>query len=154
MFVGTTHVWAKIGTTWNLTVHLFSNSNSSVNITAQYYYFTRDYWWEGAKFLVLHPGDTHSEIYISHITTDYPVEPIFHISLLDSEGYAQGIYNLTLLHLGYSVDVGTGELYVPDISAWLDSSSSSSISFNTSPLLFDLFLLFPIVFFSRKILRK
>ena len=117
--VSTDHVRAQIGTTWNLTIRVSNNSSSAINVSFWNSYIREPYWWEGEKTLFIHPNETYSELYISHITGDTPLEPLFLVSLVNNTGQAQGFYNLTLLHPGYSYFVGTSRLYVSDIFAWI-----------------------------------
>lgn len=120
-----------IGTTWNLTVHVFENSTTAINITYQNNYILSPDWWEGRQSIIMFPNETHTEIYTSHVTGDTPLGLAFYFSLINSSKYVNGQYFLSLVHLGYPCDVGTSHLFVSNITAWLESLSSTTTSSST-----------------------
>ncbi|MHA1169535.1 MAG: hypothetical protein ACTSRU_17045, partial [Candidatus Hodarchaeales archaeon] len=124
--VGALPPLARIGTAWNLTVSVGGNSTSGVNITFHEHFAHVIDWWEGVKMFTVSPNQTRSEIYVSHAVADFPIEPMFYCSLVESTGYASGDYQLLLIHGGYPFDVGTGETSVSNITAWLEELSSTN----------------------------
>jgi hypothetical protein len=123
-----------IGETWNLTINLAHNSSSGLEVEMWGHYLYNLTEWEGTKEFQVAAGENISEIYISHFICDYPAFPAFDIHLTNSTGFAHGTYTLKQIAAGYHIDVGTGDTYISDISAWLvhrneNQTSSSSIDY-------------------------
>jgi hypothetical protein len=126
LFTYTKPTLPHIGETWNLTVRLFSNSTTGINVSYQNLYLLSPDWWEGQKNFLVHPNETQTQIYVSHITGDTPLGLAFYIRLLNNTQNAWGTYELTKLHSGYEFPVDTAHLYVSDISAWLEEMSGDN----------------------------
>lgn len=126
-FVKPTNYQPSIGTVWNLTVIVDSNSSSGILVTGYWnnYIGSRDYW-EGDKEFSMLPGETHSGLYIAHAMADFPLDINFKAKLLDSVGNSSGSVWLILEEKGYDVDYGTGEVSVDNITAWLEKRSKTS----------------------------
>lgn len=120
-----------IGTTWNLTIVIHGNSSSRVSFSFNSIDGIPLDYWEGTKNFVVSSNETRSEQYVSHCVADESPGFNFQYTLVDSTKNASGMYKFEKIHPGYSVNVGTGHLYVPNITAWLFTRSSlvtSSIS--------------------------
>jgi hypothetical protein len=115
-----------VGETWNLTIQVAANSSTGINVSFYGHYVYNMSWWDGAKAFQVEPGTTHSEIYLSHFTCDFPAFPSFNIALQDSTKQASGSYWLEKIEKGYLIDVGTGDTYIANITAWLNEMTTSS----------------------------
>ncbi|MFX0087692.1 MAG: hypothetical protein ACFFAU_18725 [Candidatus Hodarchaeota archaeon] len=140
----------SIGTIFNLTISLDGNSSSGLEIK---YVGTGDpqYYWEGIQEFSIHPNETHSELYVNHYVSD--VTPLFNFQyyLIEPDKSASGTYCLEQTHPGYAVTVGTGNLYVKNITLWLEQLSSTQISYS-SPVLVVLTVVFCV--YSLKLITK
>ncbi|MHA2248313.1 MAG: hypothetical protein ACXADY_25410 [Candidatus Hodarchaeales archaeon] len=127
------YVW-NIGTTWNLTIHVFSNSSSAVNITMIRAAMSDgfDWWFSGNFTYQIYPNEIRSEIYVSHVSCDYIPSYNFKCSLADVSENASGTYLFQTIHRGYDVSVGTGCMSVGNITAWLEHPTTEPSS-TTNP---------------------
>lgn len=144
----------KIGATWNLSLSLHANSTSWVN----FQFGATNNKWEGPTEFQISPNgtlNTFSTLYIQHLVSDSLGSWWLDYSLDESSKQANGIYSVKKIHNGYTVDYGTGDYYVSDISKWLEERSqskpiSTTTSNTTSIHLFPLFLSVFIIFRRRR----
>ncbi len=114
--------YPRIGTTWNLTIDVDTNSSSSVLIKFNYSKMSKHpEWWEGPQEFVVNPSEVRSVVYISHFTSDFSFSPDVYIRLVNPSSNVSGFYHLNLINPGYPYDVGTSHLYVSNITAWLQN---------------------------------
>ncbi|UCE12999.1 MAG: hypothetical protein JSV04_12505 [Candidatus Heimdallarchaeota archaeon] len=119
----------KLGTTWNLTIHVHANSSSAVNITMIRYMVTDPSGWlSGPITFLVFPNETRSESYVSHFACDAVPSYSFQCSPENSLEIASGTYNFQKTHKGYSVDHGTDCSSIGNITAWLEGESTTSSS--------------------------
>ncbi|UCG03670.1 MAG: hypothetical protein JSW11_06715 [Candidatus Heimdallarchaeota archaeon] len=114
-----------IGTTWNLTIEISSNSSTGVKFSFE---SQATDWFEGIKEFQVDPNKARSEVYIAHCTSDETPGFNFLYSLLSPEKNASGIYKIERIHPGYLLDEGSDQSCVWDISAWLKRTISTSYS--------------------------
>jgi len=101
---GITGSYPLVGETWNLTIQVAENSSTGINISFYGYYVANLSWWDGTKVFQVEPGNTHSEIYLSHFSCDFPSFPSFKIALINSTKQARGSYRLEKIGKGYLID--------------------------------------------------
>ena len=112
-----------IGTPWELSISVSSNSSSKVAFVLLR---QASRWFEGTEAFQVHPNETRSELYVSHCASDETAGFNFRYSLVDNQKDASGNYNITRIHFGYPVDIGSGDTCIWDIAAWLKDYNSSS----------------------------
>jgi hypothetical protein len=114
-----------IGETWNLSVTVAGNSSSDINVSYSGHYIYDMNWWEGADAFQVFPDHSHSEIYISHYSSDFPAFPTFYISLVNSTGNSSGTFQLSMIFRGYEANYPFPcPGYVSNITKWLISLTS------------------------------
>ncbi|MHA2055499.1 MAG: hypothetical protein ACW99F_18120 [Candidatus Hodarchaeales archaeon] len=123
-----------IGAAWNITILVYSNSSSGLNVT--FFSFIHE-WWQGKRNFTINPSDSRSEIYIQHGMSDDPSPVNFKYSLINTTNQASGEYIINQTFSGYDTDVGTGHIYVSNITAWLEQMETTS----NPPSLWDIFFL-------------
>ncbi|MHA1995275.1 MAG: hypothetical protein ACW97Z_12095 [Candidatus Hodarchaeales archaeon] len=116
-----------IGTTWNITIYIHANSTSTINFE----FYPQDpnripEIWEGKKSFEVAPNETYSGEYIQHVVSDNVGHWWIDYSLSDPTKKASGTYTLEKTNPGYSVFVGTGNIYVGNITAWLESQGQTT----------------------------
>ena len=124
-----------IGTTWNLTTSLHGNSSSAIGI---FFVGSSDNLgsdFVGTGYFVINPNESVTEQYVGHTASDDLPGFNFQYFLSDATKNASGRYQVTLIHLGYHVTVGTGHLYIRNITAWLERMSSTPSSVVSSGFL-------------------
>ncbi len=137
----------NIGTTYNFTIQLDASSTSGINLT-----LIKMHDWRGSPHIFpVVPGETRTVMYVQHSTADERGMLNLEYHLLNTSGTVTGTYQVRLVFGGYPVDIGTGGLYVEDITAWLRTRSQtkpSTITFSFSPLM--LLLLVYVYIYCRK----
>ncbi|MHA2164398.1 MAG: hypothetical protein ACXAAT_00915 [Candidatus Hodarchaeales archaeon] len=121
-----------IGSTWNVSIFLSPNSTSGVKFvfgTNFGYYYS---YWEGPKEFEVHPNETYNAIYVQHYESDAVVDWWMDYSLLEPTKNASGEYAIQKTNAGYLANVGTGETYIENITAWLLSQSKSMTTSSTT----------------------
>lgn len=122
LLVSSIDSYPQIGTTWNLTIDVDTNSSSSVLIKFNYSLMSKHpERWEGPREFVVNPDEVRSAVYISHFISDFIVSPNVYIKLINPSANASGFFYLNLIDPGYPYDVGTSHLYVSNITAWLEN---------------------------------
>ncbi|MHA1996349.1 MAG: hypothetical protein ACW97Z_17600 [Candidatus Hodarchaeales archaeon] len=119
---------SHIGITWNVSISTNSNSTTSLNFTFNATYPT----WEGPKSFELAPGTSFNAIYVQHLVTDAVGRWWIDYSLNDSTKSGSGSFSVQLTNPGYDVDRGTGEIYIENITAWLETQSQAKSTTSTS----------------------
>lgn len=120
----------RIGEKYNVSLNLDSNSTTAVNITVATE-SSNPNMWEGPPQFTLHPAESFTTIYISHVCGDNLgwIMPYFFLQLLNSTASASGSYLACVLSEGYShPDCGTGQALVINITQWLSEMSYSTSS--------------------------
>jgi hypothetical protein len=118
-----------IGVTYNVTIRLHANSSSDVSFSLFPESGKRI---EGLKLFSLAPNDSRTEQYVSHWDSDgIPPRYVFY-QLVDSTKNASGSYYVQKVHSGYSINVGTGDIYIANITAWLETPSQTSTTTTTA----------------------
>ena len=112
-----------IGTTYNVTITVHSNSSSGVNFSPRNLGM-----WDGLSEFQVFPNETLTTSYISHCMSDEPPEILFRYSLIDSSKNASGMYHILCVDPGYQISIGIGHTCITDISAWLNPKQASSPS--------------------------
>ncbi|PWI48073.1 hypothetical protein CEE45_08595 [Candidatus Heimdallarchaeota archaeon B3_Heim] len=112
---------SAIGVTWNLTITLAGSSSSAVrfNLTISGSIPQHYIAFEGIETFTILPGKTHRGQFIAHIVSDEAPGFDFQYSLVEVNGSANGEYCIEQTFPGYPVNIGIGELYVSNITAWL-----------------------------------
>jgi hypothetical protein len=114
-----------------LSISLFSNSTSGVHFVfgADFYYT----YWEGPKEFDLAPNESYNAIYVQHHVSDNGAPFWIDYSLITPTLNASGIFSIKRIFSGYSLNPGTGTIYIENITAWLLSQSKSTTTSPTSP---------------------
>ena len=119
-----------IGSTFNLSISLSSNSTSGVHfVFGAYDYYA---YWEGPKEFDLAPNESYNAIYVQHFASDAGAPFWIDYSLTTPTLNASGMFSIKRIHVGYFVNVGTGELYIENITAWLLSQPKSTTTSSTT----------------------
>ncbi|MHA2113388.1 MAG: hypothetical protein ACW98W_18135 [Candidatus Hodarchaeales archaeon] len=124
-----------IGATWNLTITLTENSSSAVRFNLTEVGYISPSWLEGSREFSVLPGETQSNIYVNHFITDDTLGFNFKYQLSEPTEQASGFFHMVLVKSGYRVSIGTSQLYVHNITAWLiarSQTSSTSLNFSLS----------------------
>ena len=137
-----------IGTTWNVTFIVNTNSTSSVSIHFSHRESsTHPEYWEGQEQFIVSPGTSITQFYVSHYCGDYIIRPEILANLSSLAGQASGFYMSNVTFWGYYPAIGTGHTYVSNITDWSLSYYASSSLTTTSvvSLGFRAFLIFLVV---------
>ena len=116
---------------FNLTITVEQNSTSSVQInrTGITNWYNPNYW-EGPIEFSVNPGKLSVQTYISHYCSDTFDSYIVFFALITNSNAstsASGFFNVTELNTGiYPQECGTGNLYVSNITEWLNNREIST----------------------------
>jgi hypothetical protein len=121
-----------VGSTWNVSIFLFPNSTSGLKfqfgtIFGGYYSY-----WEGPREFEVTPNQNYTVTYIQHHQSDAVVEWFLNYTLLESSMNASGTYSFFQTNYGYPAAIGTGEIYVVNITAWLETRDLTTSTTSTT----------------------
>ncbi|MHA2096488.1 MAG: hypothetical protein ACW98F_17855 [Candidatus Hodarchaeales archaeon] len=118
-----------IGTTWNVSIYVHSNSTSAV----EFQFGSLESSWEGNRSFIVSPNNSYTSVYVQHLVSDNIGTWWIDYGLVNPTGNASGTFTVQKINEGYSVWVGTGHLYVSNITAWLESLSQPKSTVDTTP---------------------
>ncbi len=122
----------NIGTIWNLTIFIWSNSSTGVNITKVISGgYHRDSF-SGPNAFQVAVNESYSAFYNSTSVCDYIQELNFNYCLLDPLGYVWGDYTVQKINEGVPVNVGTDCIPIqsyPNLIHFPVLSSSLALAF-------------------------
>jgi hypothetical protein len=122
-----------IGTSWNVTFFLDSNSSSPVNGFFSYLYSSNNpEYWEGQRQFTILPGSSVNKLYVSHYCGDQMIKPEILLNLSMPDGNASGKFDSYIASLGFFPNIGTVYTYVSNITDWSLNYYNTSDSFQFS----------------------
>jgi hypothetical protein len=133
-----------IGRTYNITINLDASSTSSINLS-----LTKHHSWRGSPSIFqMTPNETKTVTYVQHSTSDELGILNFDYHLLNTSGVAKGTYEVILVSIGYPADIGTGILFVDNITKWLIEQSQTSSTSLHSPFSLPFLILTILIIYS------
>ncbi|MHA1978568.1 MAG: hypothetical protein ACW98F_05965 [Candidatus Hodarchaeales archaeon] len=144
---------STIGDTWNLTITLDGSSSSAVrfNLTTSGSIPQHYIAFEGTETFTVLPAESYWGLYIRHFVSDETPGFDFQYSLVEVNGSANGEYHIEQTFPGYPVNIGLGELYVSNITAWLLTYPFTTASSATwFPFYFGVIHIFSLLIYRKK----
>ena len=114
----------NIGTIYNFTINMNASSTSGINVSLLSFQL-----WRGSPHVFqVSPNENMTVTYTQHSTSDALDLLNLRYHLLNSSGTASGTYEVIRVSTGYPINVGTGGVYIDNITQWLIDRSKTTAS--------------------------